>query len=314
MAHLVKLEDYISRYQFDLNRYLSQFTRMKKERWYYVKSEWEQLQHDLASTEGGTEDTLEDEKGRLFGMLQKVRSWSTHSKNKLYEEIDESDQRVQQMTLEQVKEEFLHDLYHAQLRWASSSLLEESRLHPKYKHDDWLQFFAQQLPDNYFLLYKPVFSVKQAPIELDIVIISPTEIFCISMLEGEEHSVFEASSGRFWTEYVNESRTKRLSPLVSLSRMTGVIKPILEEAGHTFPIRNIVVSKNSIIDNKVQGARVEFVDRRAFANWHEKLKKHPSPIKSQQMKVTSLLLSHCHTNATKRDLNQVEEHFEGDLN
>nr|WP_275980299.1 NERD domain-containing protein [Halalkalibacter alkaliphilus] len=292
-----------------MNRYSSQFTRMKKERWFYVKSEWEQLQYDSTSAE----EILEEEKGRFFGILQKVKNWSRYTKKKKqYEDIDESVSHLTQVTFEQLKEEFLHDLYLSQLRWASSSLLEESRLHPKYKKDDWLQFFAQKLPDNYFLMYRPVFSVKQAPIELEIILISPTEIYCISTLEGEEHSVFEGSSDRFWIEYVNETRMKRLSPLVSLSRMTGVIKPILEEAGHSFPIRNIVICKNSIIDNKVQGAKVEFVDRRTFTLWHEKLKKHPSPIKSQQMKITSLLLSHCHTNAYKRELNQ--EHIDGDLN
>jgi hypothetical protein len=55
------------------------------------------------------------------------------------------------MTFEQLKEEFLHDLYLSQLRWASSSLLEESRLHPKYKKDDWLQFFAQNFQIIIFL-------------------------------------------------------------------------------------------------------------------------------------------------------------------
>jgi hypothetical protein len=90
VTHLVKLEDYISRYQFDLNRYPSQFTRMKKERWSYVKSEWEQLQYDSTSAE----EILEEEKGRFFGILQKVKNWSRYTKKKQYEDINESDSHL----------------------------------------------------------------------------------------------------------------------------------------------------------------------------------------------------------------------------
>ncbi|GAE34199.1 NERD domain-containing protein [Halalkalibacter akibai] len=288
MAHLIKLEDYISRYQFDLNRYPSQYTRMKKERWYYLKSEWEQMQYE------SFQDDYQEEEGETSRFFDRLRKWGKKNKKDLSTHVDiQSNQPT--FSLEQVRANFIEELFHSQLRWASSSLLGESTLQPQYKRDSWLKFFTQQIPDNYFLMYKPVFSVKKAPVELDIILISPTEIYCITLLDGSEHSVFEASSERFWIEFVNQTRKKRISPLVSLQRMTGIIKPILQENDLSFPIKNVVISPNSIIDHKIQGTKVDLIDKRTFQAWKEKLQKHPSPIKNQQMKVTSALLDYCYT-------------------
>ena len=41
MAQLVKLQDYISRYQIDLARYPTQFIRLKKNQWERVKYQWQ---------------------------------------------------------------------------------------------------------------------------------------------------------------------------------------------------------------------------------------------------------------------------------
>ena len=41
MAQLVKLQDYISRYQIDLARYPTQFVRLKKNQWDRVKYQWQ---------------------------------------------------------------------------------------------------------------------------------------------------------------------------------------------------------------------------------------------------------------------------------
>ncbi|ARK31770.1 hypothetical protein [Halalkalibacter krulwichiae] len=296
MAHLIKLEDYISRYQFDLNRYPSQFTRMKKERWFYLKSEWKQVQFDAIQKEDSL--NIDNNAPKKKGLLTRLKHW--RKREKVIEAVDVFEDPFLSNTLEKVKEEYLDELFHSQLRWASSSLVGESLLDPKYETDEWLRFFAQEIPDNYFLMYKPVFFVKKAPVELDIILISPTEVNCITILKGQEHSVFEASSDRFWLEYIDKTRKKRISPLVSLSRMSGIIKPILDEEGVVFPVKRIVLSSKSIIDNKMQGARIELIDKRNFQEWTNKLKKHPSPIKSKQMKVTSLLLQSCFTDSGEK--------------
>ncbi|MEB1807859.1 MAG: NERD domain-containing protein [Bacillaceae bacterium] len=314
MAHLIKLEDYISRYQFDMQRYPTQFTRMKKERWYYLKNEWEQLQYpnpneDILQVKMPAEES--SSQANIFkSTVQKLKRWNFFLKDKEEEDVevieiagDEEEENrlpLKAKNLEHLKKLFLDDLYQSQIMWASSSLLERSYLNPKYKYDQQLRFFAQQVPDNFFLMYSPVFWIKQAPVDMDIVLISPSEIQCITVLEGSEHSVFEASSDRFWVELVHKKERKLLSPIVAANRMASIIKDILQENNCEFPIKRTVLSKDCIIDYKGQGLKVELVDKRSFSQWHEKLKKHPSPIKSQQLKVAKLLLDHCHTSAHVR--------------
>jgi len=41
LAQLVKLHDYISRYEADLTRYPTQFVRLKKNQWKRMKIQWE---------------------------------------------------------------------------------------------------------------------------------------------------------------------------------------------------------------------------------------------------------------------------------
>ena len=43
MAQLVKLQDYVSRYQVDLKRYPTQFVRLKKQQWDRTKEEWKEV-------------------------------------------------------------------------------------------------------------------------------------------------------------------------------------------------------------------------------------------------------------------------------
>ena len=41
MAQLLKLQDYVSRYESDLSRYPSQYVRLKKQQWEKLKVTWE---------------------------------------------------------------------------------------------------------------------------------------------------------------------------------------------------------------------------------------------------------------------------------
>lgn len=293
VAHLIKLEDYNSRYQLDLHRYPSQYTRMKKERWFYLKSEWEQSEY--ARLDEDEINEVAPKKDLIKLALKRFKSWSHQPR------IEDS--VTGNITLDQLKDKYMDDLFKMQIKWASSSSFENASGDAAYVNDKWLRFFAQTIPDNYFLMYKPVFYLKKAPIDFEVLLVGPTEIICISIIEGQEHSVFEAGSGKFWTEYINESRKRRISPLLSLTRMTGVIKTLLDTAELSFPIRQVVLNRESIIDNKMQGVKAEFIDRRKFGEWLEALKKNPSPIKSQQMRISALLL----LNSTKPEVPEEEE-------
>ncbi|HET7658609.1 MAG TPA: NERD domain-containing protein, partial [Bacillales bacterium] len=158
MAQLIKLENYVSRYELDIYRYPGQFIRIKKQR-------WEKL-HSRREREEALGDPL------------------SHS------ESEES--------LKALKREFTEDVFFYQLRWASSTLKEKSFLDPKYRFDSWLKFFLLRFPDNYLVLYRPVFRVRQAPVELDIIMISPMAVWCVTLLQGDDGIVFQGESSRFW--------------------------------------------------------------------------------------------------------------------
>lgn len=319
MAHLIKLEDYISRYQFDIYRYPNQFTRLKKERWEALRAEWEYKQMPSLSFDNDEEMPLkeEGEKGFFSKTLKIIKKLPYFHSNKEDSEI--SDMFQEQMnpalrakTLEELKALFFDEIFLAQLRWASSSILEKSYLNPKYRYDKKLKFFATQIPDNYLLMYRPIFFIKQARVDMEVILISPTEIFCITMLDGSDRSIFNATQERFWIETIGSEQNKLISPVISLNRMASIIADILKENDVKVPIRKIVLSPSSYIDNQTKGGKMEFIDRRNFQLWKEKVRKHPSPIKGNQLKIGKILLDQCHTTAFKRQ-EVIEEEDDDDL-
>ncbi|MGO4890070.1 nuclease-related domain-containing protein [Anaerobacillus sp. MEB173] len=310
MAHLIKLDDYVSRYQFDIYRYPSQYTRLKKERWERLKGEWENA-HQLPKVEkaiiGDQVDWSEQKEGFFKRTLNKLKKIS--KKNRLEDSANDVESyRFKFKSMEEVKKVFLEELFEFQLKWASSSVVEISHIDPRYYVDEQLKFFAQRIPDNYFLLYCPVFKVKNAPVELDIIIVGPTEIWCITILEGSEHSIFQGSSDRFWLEFVGEEQKRLLSPLVAVNRMSSIIQPIIKAAELEIPIKRAVVSPQCLIDCQTQGLAVQFIDKRNFQEWVEKLVKNPTPIKHVQLKAAQLLLSHCQTTGYRRSEFSDEKH------
>ncbi|MED1560940.1 hypothetical protein AJ85_16525 [Alkalihalobacillus alcalophilus ATCC 27647 = CGMCC 1.3604] len=303
MAHLVKLSDYVSRYQIDLNHYSSQFTRMKKERWYYIKAEWEQAQNRLEEIEPD-----EAPQQKLLNKWLQHPIWNSIKSWKIKEApfLEKDDFRSLDDSLQKKRQEYLNSVFESQITWASSSLGERSNLDEGFFQDKWLKQFCIDIPENYFLFYEPIFYLKNAEIEFEILLISPTEILCLTILNGEDLSVFEASSERFWIEYIHKKRKKRLSPLLELTRMEKIVQQIIKQKNLHTEIRKVVLSPNSIIDNKLKGSKVEFVDKRNFKLWKEKLIKHPSPLKKSQFQITSTLLSYCQTKVME-DGEEVEE-------
>ena len=65
MAQLVKLQDYISRYEVDLTRYPTQFIRLKKGQWERVKDQWQRGDEIPKTWEHFDEEEETTEKGRL---------------------------------------------------------------------------------------------------------------------------------------------------------------------------------------------------------------------------------------------------------
>src|SRR5690625_1373463 len=99
MAQLIKLQDYISRYEVDMFKYPSQFIRLKKEHY-----------------------------DKLFAEWQKVLE---------YESMSETDSLLSFPANElELKQKFLNNILPLQLKWASSTISEVSFLDKMYESDE----------------------------------------------------------------------------------------------------------------------------------------------------------------------------------
>ncbi|WP_243291071.1 NERD domain-containing protein [Bacillus sp. FJAT-47783] len=245
MAQIIKIEDYISRYELDMNRYSNQFIRYKKLQWESVKN---------------------------------------HENTELHEK----------------KNRFLNHVFHHQLIWASSTIRSHSYMNQKYNEDVMLKHFALSLPDQYFIMYYPVFCIKKAPIEADIIIICPTEILCVSLLDGEKDEVVLAKEGRFWIRRGKDGEKKIINPMTSLSRTEGIIKGVIKEFDSDLFVKKILINKNGYIHAPELPVHDRVVDKRDYQDWLVKLQQNPSPIKHHQLKIAKALLKMCLTNAYNR--------------
>ena len=144
-------------------------------------------------------------------------------------------------TIEQLRKLYLDQLFHFQIKWASSTLMDKSRVDPRYLRDSLLRSFALQLPDNYLLFYYPILKLKNASVDLEILIITPVECMCITVLEDEDIAAFIGSGERFWVKKVGETETKLLNPLIGLDRMEKIVASIFKGKGLDFPIRKYLL-------------------------------------------------------------------------
>ncbi|MFB4163081.1 nuclease-related domain-containing protein [Alteribacillus sp. JSM 102045] len=315
MAHLLKVEDYTSRYQHDIQRYPSQFTRLKKDRWQYMRREWIRVNRKTAKEDTDKlDDWFEEVNNGFFSFaLDRLKNFSGRKRvlDELLEEQDDAANFYKGKTVEKLKDIFYEDLFQAQLRWASSSLFDESGLNPKYKYDRNLRYFLREFPDNYMVLYNPVFLIGTARVEMDIILLSPTDVYFITTIDGKQTSVFETSSGRFWNEYVDGIRKRRVSPVISLNRMIGIVQDIIQDKKISMNLQKIVLTPNAIIDHRAAGMKVKMIDKRNHEGWLEKMKRHPSPLKKIQLEMAELLLQHTLTTSFRRkDLFDENENIE----
>lgn len=264
MAQLIKLENYVSRYELDIYRYPGQFIRMKKQRW------------ERMNSKRGREYEEKAVPGHMAfaGLGQPT---------------------------EMLKKEFEEDVFFFQLRWASSTMKEKSNLDPQYRFDSWLKFFLLRFPDNYIVLYRPVFQFRQAPVELDIVMISPMNIWCVTLLKGPDGVVFQGTSDRFWRKVEDGQVDKVLSPVLSNLRTFRLISRLMNQYDpRPLPIKRVILSPASYIEYPDAPGDIEIVDRRKARQWYESMRKQPSPLKFVQLKAAGVLLRHCQTVSFER--------------
>lgn len=324
MAQLVKLQDYISRYEIDLKRYPTQFVRLKKQQWDRTKEEWERGSFNSDWIEKEEEVVVEYEKKSLFSIL-----FPKHKKE-IVEDIEWQNDELTQgvpipeesttllfepklvykpQTKEELKRMYLDQLFHFQLKWASSTLREKSYVDPKYMRDSMLRDLTQKLPDNYFLFYYPILKLKKAPIELDIILILPTEVVCIVVLEDKTSDAFIGSGDRFWLKKSGKEEKKILNPTINLNRMESILGQIFQKQEVELPIKKVILSRNGYIDYPGNSYQTEFIDTRKFPEWFLSLKSSHSPMKHMQFKAAQAILDLVQTTSYSRpssDLGSAE--------
>lgn len=328
MAQLIKLQDYISRYEIDLARYPTQFIRLKTNQWERIKYQW-QTGEAIERWEHIEEEVKEEKKKSLFQKLfpfkkeaevieeeqediEKVtisNDWAVEENP--YQEDDstltfEPNLVYTPKTLEELKKMFIDQFFHFQMKWASSTLREKSYVDPKFMRDTFLRSMLQTLPDNYLVFYYPILRVKKAPIELDIIIMTPTECLCITVLEQESQAVYIANSERFWLKKDGKKEKKVLSPLIQLNRMEKVIEQIFQQNHIELPIRKVLLTRNGYIDYPGTMYGVSFVDKRKFPEWMGQLSRSVSPMKHMQIRGAQAILNTVQTTSFHRDIWNTE--------
>lgn len=326
MAQLIKLQDYISRYEIDLARYPTQFIRLKQNQWERIKYQW-QTGETIERWEHIEEEVQEEKKKSLLQRLfpfkkdeleeeqediEKVtisNEWAVEENPGQEEDttlIFEPNLVYSPKTLEELKKMFIDQFFHFQMKWASSTLREKSYVDPKFMRDTLLRSMLQTLPDNYLVFYYPILRVKKAPIELDIMIMTPTECLCITVLEQENQAVYIANSERFWLKKVGKNEKKVLSPLIQLNRMEKVVEQIFNQNNIELPIRKVLLTRNGYIDYPGTMYGISFVDKRKFPEWMGNLARSVSPMKHMQIRGAQTILNTVQTTSFHRDIWNTE--------
>lgn len=242
MAQIIKIQDYISRYEQDPHHYINQFIRLKKQRWDELKkASKEGAQHQFDQI---TEQTPEEEEKRTkFSLKRKPKAADMKKERDLSlfnEPIDIEQGVFRNVPTDETKliHFFKDHLYDVQLKWASSTISHISTVSHHIRYDEKLRMLARQLPDSYFVMYKPVMLIQKAEMELCTVLISPLEVICLSFLEAEPDSVYIGSKERFWEKRATGKAVQSvLNPCASLLRSGTVVSKILDQSGVDLPVK-----------------------------------------------------------------------------
>lgn len=310
MAQLVKLVDYISRYENDLTRYPTQFIRLKRYQWKRIKNQWEHgfdFYEEQAAAE--VEEIRENKKwySVLFKKWRKRRD-EEFAEPQPEKAEDEDNQDLQfeasisgrHMSVEQLKRAYTDQLFQFQLKWASSTLHDRSRVDPRFFSDPLLKQLTQRLPDSFLLFYYPIIKINKAPVELDIILLAPNACYCITVLEDERMAAYIGSSERFWLKKFGDQEAKILNPTIALNRMEKIVSSLFRSAEVEMPVKKLIISRNGYIDYPGTPFEVTTIDRKTYDKWIARLSSNPSPMKHTQFKAAQAILDHAQTTAMSR--------------
>lgn len=313
MGQLIKLQDYVSRYEQDIFTYPSRFARLKKQQWEQTKANWENEGQDASNLFLSTDvNNVEDDENKLIFLQKFKRLFKSSSEEETSEEQEHNGVPIEDplqfsalfehrpQTIDELKRQFLDQLYRFQLKWASSTVFEKSYFPSKFYFEENLKFFLQRFPDTFLILYKPVFRLQKAVVEAEVIMLTPTDVWCITFLEEENSAVFIGSNERFWLKRTTHREKKVLNPLISLNRTERIVRKILETEEIDFPIHKLVISRNGYIDYPTAPFDIKVAEARNFEEWFQSMRSLKSPLKHIQLKSAESLLQFCQTTSTRR--------------
>jgi len=290
MAQLIKLKDYISRYELDIYRYPSQYIRLKREKWNKLYQSW------MSGLDGNNDENNNQEQLQKESLLSK---WNLFRKKKMQEpEIDPVEELP--VNEEDLRVNFLNQLYPFQLKWATSSLSYVSFMDQQFNYDKNLKYFLQRFPDNYLLMYYPIFNIKKAPIDGDLILISPVQINIIYLLDDYADDNIIVADERTWIAEKDSQQSRFLSPIHALKRTEQIIKSILKQKDLSYSIKKTVIAKNNNLILQQAPYNIEMVGKYEHDKWFKNMRELDTPLKSQQLKVAGQLLDFCLTSSVKR--------------
>jgi hypothetical protein len=314
MAQLIKLQDYVSRYAQDIYLYPARYVVLKKQQWTGLKHKWENGTDSFEFNDDQNELAALDQQDNFF---QKIKNMvrptdaSPHEakSNSSLHEDNEQDQLMDDQAISMIgniksipalKQHFLDQLLPFQLKWASSTLMEKSFIDQDFAKDPKLKFLLQRFPDTFLILYKPIFLLKKAPVEAELIMITPAAAICLSFLEAEEDAVFIGSKERFWSKKIKARQEKLLNPLIGLNRTGKIVNTLFDLYGVELPVQKIVVSRNGFIDDPLPPYGIQYIDKRMFEEWFMGQRALKSSLKHMQLKAAQVLLQYCQTTSFRR--------------
>lgn len=288
MAQLIKMYDYISRYEANPFHYPTQYIQLKRENWRKLNDMWE----NGSIVEKESEPIEEIEKRGKFNI-------NPFARKPKVEEVLQVEQQLPK-TKKELTQYFLNKLFPFQLKWATSTISQVSFTDKSVQNDLQLKFFLQSFPDIYLMMYYPIFSIKNVPIESEIILISPVGIEIIVLLEKSPDALIVLNDDRTWLVEEEEQTTKIISPLIRLKRTEQIVKSILNKYGIHFSIQKTVLSRQNNFLYTTEPYQVKIIGHREFNKWHDQKRNLSSPLKSNQLKTMDALLKHCETAAVRR--------------
>ncbi|WP_338449151.1 nuclease-related domain-containing protein [Niallia oryzisoli] len=309
MGQLIKLQDYTSRYEQNIFHYPTRFVTLKKQQWEKLQHNWENPRDEILLSQ--TAELTIEEKPHLLNKIKTLFNRRNASETIQKEngklaaeeptEIDHFSVKIYHAeNVEELKQQFLNQLFDFQLKWATSTLTEKSNMNKRFFFDEHLRFFLQRFPDTYLLLYRPIFLLKKASIEVESILISPTEVWCITFLEDHDSAVFIGSNQKFWDVRTNRNVKKIVNPLIAANRTETIVKKIFQLHDIDLPIHKVILSRNGFIDYPLPPYDATLIDKRNYEEWFASLRRLRSPLKSIQLKGAKALLDYTQTTSIRR--------------